>query len=51
MKAKAKAALAYLWAHKAQVLLAVGYVRQHRKQLAAAVAFGAGLLDAIQRAH
>jgi len=30
---------------------AVAYCATHRKQLAAAVAFGAGLLESVQKAH
>ena len=36
---------------KAKLLAALNYCVTHRKQLAAAAALGAGLLDAIQKAH
>jgi hypothetical protein len=35
---------------KRKALAAAAYMVTHRKQLVAAVGFGAGLLDAIQRA-
>jgi len=34
-----------------KALAAFAYMVAHRKQLAAAVAFGAGLLESIQKAH
>jgi len=34
-----------------KLLAALAYMASHRKQLAAAVAFGAGLLESIQKAH
>lgn len=36
---------------KSKLVAAAKYMLLHRKQLASAVAFGAGLLEAIQRAH
>jgi hypothetical protein len=36
---------------RAKLQAVVGYCWTHRKQLAAAVSFGAGLLEAVQKAH
>jgi hypothetical protein len=36
---------------KAKVLAVVRYCTLHKKQLSAAIAFGAALLEAIQKAH
>lgn len=36
---------------KAKLAAAVAYCIAHKKQLSAAIAFGAALLEAIQKAH